>query len=701
MSSQHQLASALVSSSVIAGDLSAAGWTPNLYASMRWKYLQLCMRTRGNYPCSKDGLIRLTQAIREQDLDQVVVAGCTPRLVEKLFRQAAQNAGLDASRLEVVNVREHCAWVHPAQSPAALQKACEIVEMGVQRLSASNCPPVYSARTVQSALIVGSGLGGLAAALTLARAGLPVLLVEDGSDIGPTLLQAGDQTKETLQRYRQALASQPMIRILVKTHIRDLAGSPGDYQVTLEQNGEIIYASAGAILLASEALPQPLSPRRWVNRQRVKTQSEFELLLSQGNVPSPLVMVLEEAEESGSAHLCSLTALRQAITARQINPQAEVLVLFRDLDVASNRNQNRQELLRARQLGVQFFRYPKRAAPEIRERIISITDNLTGQPLEIPYEMAVLATPWAVQDSTRTLAALLGLPQDEHGFIMEHRPRLRPGRFPEDGLYVVGGSHQPADSDGVAYQAVLAATRAEHFLKQEHLQVQAATAQVDVSLCTGCAECVQVCMSQAVHLERRAGLLSLSKVDPLRCTGCGSCAVACPVKAIQIPGWEDAAILAQISAALRTVNQPQVPGMLTPAHPRILVMACEWSAYAAADLAGKSQQTYPVDTRILRINCSARFDPMHILWAFLIGASGVLLGVCPPGECHYGRGNHYANQRYQMLQTRLVEHGFDPHRLRLEFLSTEDGAGFVKAIQSFNDTITNLASSHPGIRMRA
>ena len=212
MSSQHQLASALVSSSVIAGDLSAAGWTPNLYASMRWKYLQLCMRLWGNYPCSKDGLIRLTQAIREQDLDQVVVAGCTPRLVEKLFRQAAQNAGLDASRLEVVNVREHCAWVHPAQSPAALQKACEIVEMGVQRLSASNCPPVYSARTVQSALIVGSGLGGLAAALTLARAGLPVLLVEDGSDIGPTLLQAGDQTKETLQRYRQALASQPMIR---------------------------------------------------------------------------------------------------------------------------------------------------------------------------------------------------------------------------------------------------------------------------------------------------------------------------------------------------------------------------------------------------------------------------------------------------------------------------------------------------------
>ena len=169
--------------------------------------------TRGNYPCSKDGLIRLTQAIREHDLDQVVVAGCTPRLVEKLFRQAAQNAGLDASRLEVVNVREHCAWVHPAQSPAALQKACEIVEMGVQRLSASNCPPVYSARTVQSALIVGSGLGGLAAALTLARAGLPVLLIEDGSDIGPTLLQAGDQTKETLQRYRQALASQPMIRI--------------------------------------------------------------------------------------------------------------------------------------------------------------------------------------------------------------------------------------------------------------------------------------------------------------------------------------------------------------------------------------------------------------------------------------------------------------------------------------------------------
>jgi coenzyme F420-reducing hydrogenase delta subunit len=163
-------------------------------------------------------------------------------------------------------------------------------------------------------------------------------------------------------------------------------------------------------------------------------------------------------------------------------------------------------------------------------------------------------------------------------------------------------------------------------------------------------------------------------VDELRCIGCGNCVVVCPVKAITLPGWDNIEIPAQISASLQTRQNGGA---------KVIVLACEWSAYAAADMAGARRIPYPANVRILRMNCSARFDPYHILWAFLNGADGVFLGACPPGECHYGVGNLYAQERVEKLKKELAAHGFDPRRLRLEFLTLENGEKFAQAVTDF------------------
>ncbi len=163
--------------------------------------------------------------------------------------------------------------------------------------------------------------------------------------------------------------------------------------------------------------------------------------------------------------------------------------------------------------------------------------------------------------------------------------------------------------------------------------------------------------------------------------------MTCPVKAISLPGWEDATILSQISAALHRPSQPVDRSGITRLAPRILALACEWSAYAAADMAGVRRLPYPAGVRILRMNCSARFDPLHILWAFLNGTDGVFLGACQGGECHYGNGNLYARQRVAALKEELIQHGFDPHRLRLEFLNADDGARFAQAMREFSNEI--------------
>ncbi len=153
-----------------------------------------------------------------------------------------------------------------------------------------------------------------------------------------------------------------------------------------------------------------------------------------------------------------------------------------------------------------------------------------------------------------------------------------------------------------------------------------------------------------------------------------------------IPGWDDLAIVSQINAAF--TSSLTKDGAESGVHPpRILSFACEWSAYASADLAGTLRIPYPSDIRILRMNCSARFDPQHILWALLNNADGVLLGACHPGECHYGTGNLYAEERVKVLKQQLADYGLDPRRVRLEFLAGDDGAGFVETINAFRDDL--------------
>jgi heterodisulfide reductase subunit A len=197
-------------------------------------------------------------------------------------------------------------------------------------------------------------------------------------------------------------------------------------------------------------------------------------------------------------------------------------------------------------------------------------------------------------------------------------------------------------------------------------------------------------------MHKRAEAVDLAQVDPLLCTGCGNCVVVCPVKAISQPIDSDAQVLAQIEAALATKNGRNPADLAGPAEPardgqlRILVFGCEWSSHAAAELAGANKLRYPVTTRLIRLRCSARFDPLHILWALFNGADGVFLGACAPGDCHYIDGNRHAQERYTMLHSLLVKSGFDPRRLRLEWIVPDDPQDFVQKITSFTELVAKL-----------
>lgn len=668
------------------------------------------------YPCSKDGRLRVCQTIAENKLNRVLIAGCTPRLIEKLFKQTIQSTGLDAAMLEIVDIREQCANVHPAEVENAQRKAIDLVEMGAARL-ANLSPAHYSTNRIErSAAIIGSSLAGLTASLSLAHTGIPVTLLEPGERLGDLSGWSDEDSEQAIEQQLEAIAKEPRITAQSNIQIQEITGSPGEYQIeysvpmSVGSNRQTIKVKAGAILIANAARPQAITTHRWIDRSRVKTQVEFAQELAEiskagdkstiekGLALQDVVMIFCAGSFSSEhcSRLCCNTGIQQAIRIRQLYPQANVTILFRDLFLGGPASDGEALFKKATQLGITFFRYHQQHPPVITNQTVDLPDPLTGETLHLPCDRIVLAMPLAPQENTRQLAALLHLPQDQRGFLIQPRIRLRPGRFADNGIFVLGSSHQPGNLNETLFQAYLTSARVQRFLSQGTVHSEAPAAQINPQLCTGCGECAQVCLSKAIHLEKRPVIfpypevLSLSSIDPLRCTGCGSCAVACPVKAITIPGWEDNTLLAEISAVLHPPARRAVQAGIrqtTQPQPRILVLACEWSAYAAADIAGAQRQPYPANIRILRMNCSARFDPNHILWAFLNGAQGVLLGACPPGECHYGGGNLQARERVLALKQQFAEYGIDPNRLHLEHLSVDDGEGFVKAIRNFTAAI--------------
>jgi heterodisulfide reductase subunit A len=429
--------------------------------------------------------------------------------------------------------------------------------------------------------------------------------------------------------------------------------------------------------------------------KRVVTQLEFERELAQaaqGSVLehplSDVVMILCAGQRNDLGPHCTggccQLALKQAIEVKAIGRQSNVTIVFRDLNLMGN-DEYEGQLAKAREAGVQFVRFASSSPPSLSDSVVEVSDILTGAKLSVPYQKVVLATPMLPQGDAAVVAHMLHLTQDASGFFPEVRNRLRPQRYADRGIYVCGAAHHPTEWRDAEFEATSAAFRALRHLTAGVVSSEADAAVVDEQLCTGCATCTHTCPFDAISMRKREGVLDVAWIDGLLCKGCGNCVVACPVKAISTGLSNDRQVMAQIEAALS--------GARGAGRSRILIFGCEWSGYAAAQLAGARGLQYAPSVRTIQVPCSARIDPMHILWAFLHGADGVFVGACPPGDCHYQSGNRFAQERIEVLRGLLSYKEFDPRRLRLDWITPDDGPAFVAKIESFVEFIRALGPS--------
>lgn len=629
--------------------------------------------------CQSAGVDELKGAIRQHHLDRVVIAGCPARFQDKRLNAACVDAGVNINHFALVDWREGCVKAHADSREAITGKAIDLVQMAVARVSQARPVAQFHTSIDPRALVIGGGIAGMTAALTLAEHGILVTLVERESETGGQLRAASlDGAATTYEQTRDAVQAHSKINVRLNARVVAVDGSVGSYRVKVADPLGTSEINAGAIVVATGAEEYRAAGLYQYDGRRVVTLGEFELQLSHLQPPISVVYILcagsRGAQIPYCSKVCCLNALDQATRIKRAHPNSSISILFRDLYLLGD-EANEVAVLDARRAGIEFMRYAPADPPHVSRDFVELRDELTGATRRIGYDRAVLATPLVPRSDAGALAQLLNLPRDADGFFVDLHRRVRPEQQGERGIFVCGSAHRPVDMDTAIMQGMTAAARAAHFIQQGAVSRLAFVASVDSQLCTGCAQCVESCAFGAIKMisspsNGQVGF-HYSVIDPILCQGCGNCVVACPSKAIDLPNASDTQIYAQIDAALAARRDDHAP---------VLVFGCQWSGFAAMELAGARGLKYSIKTLTIELPCSARLDPLHVLYAFYAGADRVILALCPPDECHFGSGNRYAEARVENLRQQLATHGIDPNRLRVARMMGDDARAWVDAV---------------------
>jgi heterodisulfide reductase subunit A-like polyferredoxin len=530
------------------------------------------LATHTMFTCSDTSLSNIKDMIRQHRLNRIVVASCTPRTHEPLFRETLREAGLNPYLFEMANIRDQCSWVHSAVPQSATDKAVELVKMSIAR--ARMLWPLESGTLAvdQTGIVIGGGLSGMTAALALANQGFNVHLIEQAGRLGGILHDIHntfehDDIAAFTRNLIQQVEKHPRIKTCLKAEITDIKGHIGKFNVTLAQGGEI---SGGAIIVATGAQPAPTTEYLYGKSDRVLTQVELEKQLHDKTWPAKgqnIVMIQcvgsRNEKHPYCSRICCSMAVKNALAIKKLDPSANVYVLYRDIRTYGFREIYYQQ---AREAGVVFIRYTPEAPPGVSEEnglVVTLKSPDLTEPLAIEADNVVLSTGVEVDlKNNKRISDMLKVPLNADGFYVEAHVKLRPVDFTTEGIFLCGLAHSPKFIDENIAQARAAASRAATVLSKTQLDVSAQVSYVDQQKCISCMTCVTVCPYSAPYCNKDGK----GQIESAKCMGCGICASECPARAIQLHHFETGqftVMIKQLFAGENGVTAPRSEKTLT------------------------------------------------------------------------------------------------------------------------------------------
>ena len=505
------------------------------------------------FACSGTGQDQMVELINEHKLNRIVVAACTPRTHEPVFRETCARIGFNPYLFEMVNIRDQCSWVHHAQRKEAQQKARALIRMGVARVR--HLEPLHEGEVPmrQAALVIGGGIAGIQAATDLAVQGFPVTLVEKEDKLGgrltspnlkklyPNLRPAAEVLEQKLKQLKESGAE-----VYTNTEVDSITGFVGNFDAKLKGATDKSL-EVGAIILAFGAdLHKPTGEHGYGKLPNVITSAELERkfceeegdLTLAGKKPKHASFILcvgsrEQEGFTGCSRYCCPTAIKQAL--ELCRQGIDTTVFFRDIRTIST---GAEEMYReARGAGVLFVRIPPGKQVEIvgekMAESVHCYDDLLGRELEVPTGLVVLSVGMrARQPETDIFHNMLKASVGLDGFFLERHPELAPVETAVEGVLLAGTVQGPKDIVDSVAQASAAAAKASVFLAYDKVKLDPAVAVVDEVKCRACGTCVDICLFHAPQLVETEDGIATARINASLCKGCGTCTSWCPSGAI-------------------------------------------------------------------------------------------------------------------------------------------------------------------------
>jgi heterodisulfide reductase subunit A len=515
------------------------------------------------YACSQDAQEWLRDIVREHRLNRLMVASCTPRTHQPLFRETLRTAGLNRYLFEMSNIREHCSWVHMNNPGRATEKAKYLVKMAIEKAALLEPLEEGVSPVTPRALVIGGGGAGMTAALQLADAGFTTYLVEKERELGGNMRHIkqtieGAYVGRKLAELEQRVIAHRNIGLYLCSEVESVDGFIGKFHSTIDTPEGTVEVDHGVVVVATGGLEY--EPKEgeylWGGDARVITQKELERRIHED--PALLehvrgVVMVQCVGSRNDEHpycskICCGIAVKNALALKGLRDDLDVQVLYRDIRTYGLKE---DRYLEARDRGVNFIRYEQDSPPRVRrsfgDLLVKVADqNLRGEEVVLNPDLVVLSTGVVANPDASALGPMLKVPLTSDGFFLEAHVKLRPVDFATDGIFVAGLAHYPKTISESLTQACAAAARAESVLSKENVVTEGVVAWVDETVCSGCRQCISLCSYEAISFDEERGV---AVVNLSLCKGCGACAAACTSGANRLLGFKPEQIYAQIEAA--------------------------------------------------------------------------------------------------------------------------------------------------------
>lgn len=525
-----------------------------------------------DYLCRDEQREELAEILDKTQCNRILFGACLPYVYKQKLKKIARAAGFNSSLVEVFNLLDQARLgISEEDDRAWIERLVDEVQVHVEKLKLSKSLHVDRKPINQSALVVGGGVAGMRSALSLAGRGVDVHMVEKSGKLGG---HAGNElqytvdgldTAEMIAGLVQEVQDQQNISVHFNSEIVDSSGALGSFTSTVKNvNSEETEAiEHGAVILATGGHEGGTNEYSYGESPLIATQAEFEKKFAAGEIDASglnnvvMIQCVGSREAGGREYcsrICCAAALKNAFKIREINPEARIYILNRDM---MTYGYFEQYYTRARGEGIIFVKYDPDNKPEVEvdggKPVVKYTDQVLRMPMEIKADQLILATGIEPSESNAALAGVFGVQVNEDGFFVEADTKWRPVEFNKLGVFIAGLAHSPQTVNETIMQAEAAAQKAYEYLSRGEIHTARVVSTVHDAICSRCLRCVDVCPYDARSYDAAQNRVV---VDPAACQACGMCAVSCPNNAAEVLGWNEKQTMTVIEAKLRDERVP-------------------------------------------------------------------------------------------------------------------------------------------------